>query len=44
MRDLHIETEKKIIKDIREKIEFTNKNQYHTTEHLSKIFWLDKRK
>lgn len=34
MLDLHLVTEKKIIKDIPEKIEFTNKNQYHTTEHL----------
>ena len=36
MLDRHIETEKKIIKDIGEKIEFTNKNQCHTTEYLFK--------
>ena len=34
MLDPHLETEKKITKDVREKIEFTNKNQQHTTEHL----------
>jgi bacterioferritin (cytochrome b1) len=44
MLDHDLEAEKKVIKEIRIRIKFTNENQDYGTEHLLKDILLDKRR
>jgi len=40
MLDHNLEAEKKVIREIREKIKFTNENQDYATEHLLKDIFI----